>query len=238
MSHKVPRLEFDQLDAPLADALRPRVERLEYLGEFFKVMGHNPEVLRPFMAMTEALKAALPDKLTEVGALTVAGALSNDYERHQHERLCEKLRFARSWIAAVNALEPGAASEMSETECLAQSLALDLLRSNWPAAPMLFDDADKEAAEAMRDGVVAKAQRSRKARYTDAIRTTADGLPVPRFRSLLDDLATLGLSTVAAALNTDYTFTVFAGPTSVQQKAFDLLGAKPERTPVTTPPAQ
>ena len=100
MSDKVPRLEFDELDRDLADALRPRVERLKYLGEFFKVMGHNPEVLRPFMEMTEALKAALPENLTEVGALTVAGALGNDYERHQHERLCEKLGFARSWIAA------------------------------------------------------------------------------------------------------------------------------------------
>ena len=95
MSDKVPRLEFDELDRDLADALRPRVERLKYLGEFFKVMGHNPEVLRPFMEMTEALKAALPENLTEVGALTVAGALGNDYERHQHERLCEKLGFAR-----------------------------------------------------------------------------------------------------------------------------------------------
>ncbi len=139
MSDKVPRLEFDELDRDLADALRPRVERLGYLGEFFKVMGHNPEVLLPFMEMTEALKAALPDNLTEVGALTAAGALGNDYERHQHERLCEKLRFARSWIAAVNALEPGTASEMSETERLAQSLALALLRSDWPAAQTLFD---------------------------------------------------------------------------------------------------
>lgn len=139
MSDKVPRLEFEHLDRPLADTLRPRVERLGYLGEFFKVMGHNPEVLRHFMEMTEALKAALPDKLTELGALTVAGALGNDYERHQHERLCAKLRFPRSWIAAVIALEPDAASEMSETERLAQSLALALLRSDWPAARTLFD---------------------------------------------------------------------------------------------------
>lgn len=139
MSDKVPRLEFDELDRDLADALRPRVERLKYLGEFFKVMGHNPEVLRPFMEMTEALKAALPENLTEVGALTVAGALGNDYERHQHERLCAKLGFARPWIAAVNALEPGAASPMSETERLAQSLALALVRSDWPAARTRFD---------------------------------------------------------------------------------------------------
>ncbi|MFQ6018962.1 MAG: IS1634 family transposase [Kiloniellaceae bacterium] len=97
-------------------------------------------------------------------------------------------------------------------------------------APMLFDDADKEAAEALRDSVVAKARRSPEALDKEASRTTADGLPVHSFRSLLADLATLSLSTLATALNTDYTFTVFARPTPVQQKAFDLLGVIPERT--------
>lgn len=139
MSNKVPRLEFDDLDRRLAEALRPRVERLKYLGEFFKVMGHNPDVLRHFMDMTEALKSALPNNLTEVGALTVAAALSNDYERHQHERLCEKLGFARTWIAAVTALTPDSADELDETECLAQRLALAMLKSDWPAARTLFD---------------------------------------------------------------------------------------------------
>ena len=97
-------------------------------------------------------------------------------------------------------------------------------------APMLFDDADKAAAEALRDSVVAKAQRSPEARRKEATHRTDDGLPVHSFRSLLNDLATLSLSTVATAINEDYTFTVSARPTPVQQKAFDLLGVNPGRT--------
>lgn len=139
MSRKVPRLEFDDLEPKLAETLRPRVERLKYLGEFFRVAGHNPDVLRPFMEMTEALKQALPDRLTEVGALTVAGYLRNDYERNQHERLSLKLGFSKDWIRAVNALSPDGQTELADDEQLAQRLALVLLAYDWDAARPLFD---------------------------------------------------------------------------------------------------
>src|SRR6185295_6721997 len=72
MSHHIPRLEMNELAPEVQNALAARVKRLGYLGEFFKCSGHNPDVLVPFMEMTEALKEALPDRLTEVGALTVA----------------------------------------------------------------------------------------------------------------------------------------------------------------------
>jgi len=42
MTDLIPRLEFDQLDDGLAAALRPKYERLGYLGEFFKCMGRQP----------------------------------------------------------------------------------------------------------------------------------------------------------------------------------------------------
>jgi len=47
------------------------------------------------MEMTEALRRALPNRLTEVGALTVAGIMATPHERHQHERYRKKLGFAR-----------------------------------------------------------------------------------------------------------------------------------------------
>ena len=56
-------------------------------------------------------------------------------------------------------------------------------------APMLFDDTDKDAAEALRASVVAQAQRSPTA-VTKQTGLTEDGLPVHSFRSLLADLAT------------------------------------------------
>ena len=92
MSKRIPRLEMNELAPNVQETLAARVKRLGYLGEFFKCSGHNPDVLVSFMEMTEALKEALPDRLTEVGALTVAGAMGNAYERHQHERLSREAR--------------------------------------------------------------------------------------------------------------------------------------------------
>jgi alkylhydroperoxidase family enzyme len=127
MSKKIPRLEMNELAANVQETLAARVKRLGYLGEFFKCSGHNPDVLVAFMEMTEALKEALPDRLTEVGSLTVAGLLGNDYERNQHERLSEKLGFGRDWVAAVNRLAPEIAGPMSEDERAVQRLALAVI---------------------------------------------------------------------------------------------------------------
>ncbi len=93
-------------------------------------------------------------------------------------------------------------------------------------APMLFDDTDKEAAEALRKSVVAQAQRSPAAVKKQTTGLTEDGLPVHSFRSLLADLATLARNTIITAITPHYPLTVLTRPTSIQQKAFDLLGIK------------
>ena len=91
-------------------------------------------------------------------------------------------------------------------------------------APMLFDDTDKEAAEALRASVVAPAQRSPAAVTKQTTGLTEDGLPVHSFRSLLADLATLARNTIITAITPDYPLTVLTRPTPIQHKAFDLLG--------------
>ena len=91
-------------------------------------------------------------------------------------------------------------------------------------APMLFDDTDKDAAEALRSSVVAQAQRSKAAVKKQTTGVTPDGLPVHSFRTLLADLATLARNTIVTAINPLYPLTVVTRPTPVQQKAFDLLG--------------
>jgi transposase len=91
-------------------------------------------------------------------------------------------------------------------------------------APMLFDDTDKEEAEAERRSVVAQARRSKAAVSKQTTGVTVDGLPVHSFRSLLDDLATVARNTMTTAINPDYPLTVLTRPTPIQQKAFDLLG--------------
>jgi hypothetical protein len=91
-------------------------------------------------------------------------------------------------------------------------------------APMLFDDTDKEAAEALRSSVVARAQRSPAAVRKQTTGVTPDGLPVHSFRTLLADLATMARNTIITAINPLYPITVVTRPTPVQHKAFDLLG--------------
>lgn len=103
----IPRLTMEELDPGLAEDLRPRVERLGYLGEFFGCTAHQPAALRAFVAFTEASKAPLAPELVEVIALTASTRLGNAYERHQHERLAMRLGFGREWVATVERLSPG-----------------------------------------------------------------------------------------------------------------------------------
>jgi hypothetical protein len=91
-------------------------------------------------------------------------------------------------------------------------------------APMLYDETDKEAAEALRSSVVAKAERSPAAVTKQTTGRTEDGLPVHSFRSLLADLATLTRNTLVTAIDPEGAFTLTARPTPLQQKAHALLG--------------
>jgi len=91
-------------------------------------------------------------------------------------------------------------------------------------APMLYEDDDKDAAEALRASPVARAQRSPAALAKSATGRTPDGAPVHSFQSLLADLSTLARNTVVVANAPDRPFTLLTRPTPIQQKAFDLLG--------------
>ncbi|MBN2973136.1 hypothetical protein JW805_14010 [Roseomonas aeriglobus] len=127
MNSRIARMEFDALAPRVQDVLRARVDRLGYLGEFFKCTGVQPGVLAPFMEMTEALKKALPDRLTETGALTVAKLFDNRYELHQHERLARKLGFGEEWVAAVELLSPQDAPSLSDAERAVQRFVMAMV---------------------------------------------------------------------------------------------------------------
>jgi transposase len=90
-------------------------------------------------------------------------------------------------------------------------------------APLLFDDTDKDAAEAARESVVAKAQRSPSATRKQTTGVTPDGLPVHSFQTLLADLATLARNTIVTAVAPNLPLTVVTRPTPVQQRALELL---------------
>jgi hypothetical protein len=91
-------------------------------------------------------------------------------------------------------------------------------------APMLFEDADKQAAETLRTSVVAQAQRSPTAVQKQTTKSTPDGLPVHSFQTLLADLATIAQNTILTAITPRYPLTMVTRPTPTQHKAFQLLG--------------
>lgn len=127
MSDMIPRLSSGQMPLELAEYLRPRVERLGYLGEFFQCTAHQPKALLSFMSLTEELRAALPEKLTETVALSVSCLLRNAYERVQHERLCLKLGFGKEWVREVSALAPDRGKAMSDDERRVQQLVIAVI---------------------------------------------------------------------------------------------------------------
>jgi hypothetical protein len=69
---------------------------------------------------------------------------------------------------------------------------------------------------------VAPARRSPRAAAKDAVKQTADGLPLYRYRDLIEHLATLGRQVINFAGQKTEKITT---PTAVQARAFELLGS-------------
>jgi len=91
-------------------------------------------------------------------------------------------------------------------------------------APLLFTDDDKQTAQAARTGPVAPAVRSPRALAKAATKQTAAALPVHSFSSLLTDLGTICLNTIAPADPALPGFQLVTTPTALQRQAFELLG--------------
>jgi transposase len=93
-------------------------------------------------------------------------------------------------------------------------------------APLLFEEDDPQAAEAMRESAVAKAHKSPSAQAKAATKRTQDGLEVQSFESLLRHLATVVINynqpTIEAIA--DQTFYTITQPDRLQKAAFELLG--------------
>jgi len=94
-------------------------------------------------------------------------------------------------------------------------------------APLLFDDHDRAAAEALRSSPVAKAMPSPAAKRKAASKQTepVDGttLPVHSFRTLLSDLATLTRNVIC--FGGQKLSIVTTNPTELQHRALELIGA-------------
>lgn len=129
MSDRIPRIEYEDLEPNLKEVFRPRVERLGYLGEFFKVMSHAPDTMGGFYTITESLKKALPDNFTEIVSLSLSSRLGNLYEQYQNERLSRKLGFSDDWIAEAITPRDGKDSTFTPEEKAVQRFAIAVMEN-------------------------------------------------------------------------------------------------------------
>jgi hypothetical protein len=88
-------------------------------------------------------------------------------------------------------------------------------------APLLFEDAQPAAGEAMRQSVVAPAQRSPQARDKARRKATDNGLPVHSFQTILKDLRTIARNMLRMQ---SLSFEMITTPTTFQQHVLTLLG--------------
>ena len=93
-------------------------------------------------------------------------------------------------------------------------------------APILFDDEDPEAGQQLRDSVVAPSQRSPQALRKAHRKRTNEGGPVHSFQTLLSDLATISKNRIRPQRSGAAAFDRITRPTSLQQRALDLLGVR------------
>jgi len=93
-------------------------------------------------------------------------------------------------------------------------------------APLLFEEDDPQAAETMRDSVVAKAQKSPSAEAKAKTKRTQDGLEVQSFETLMKHLATIVINQNRPTIEAiaDQTFYTVTQPDRLQNAAFELLG--------------
>lgn len=89
---------------------------------------------------------------------------------------------------------------------------------------ILFDDHERQSAQAQRPSIVAPAPRSDAAKHKDATKRTDDDYPVHSFRTLLNDLGTLTKNRVRLPDQPGSEFYLLSQPTALQQRVFDLLG--------------
>jgi len=88
-------------------------------------------------------------------------------------------------------------------------------------APLLFEE--EEIDDSSVD--VIKASRSESVQSKERKKRNQENLPVHSFRTLLEDLGTICLNTVECTIREgSYRFSKITRPTSLQQKALDLLG--------------
>ena len=140
MTSTIPRFAFDELPAPIAQALRAKVERLGYLGEFFAATAHQPAALKAFIDFTDLSKGELDMRIVALIALTVATMKDVAYEKHQHERLSVRLGHGREWVAAVEQLAPDDQAGLTADERCVQRFVMAAVAQDGAGTAALLNE--------------------------------------------------------------------------------------------------
>ena len=115
-------LTLEEMTPELREVIEPRVQRLGYLGDFFRYTGHQPQALRAALEYAGVLRQAVPPRLAEIIVLTVSARTRNRYEQVQHEPLAARAGLSH---VEIRALVSGAVSACQSFD-LADRAAADL----------------------------------------------------------------------------------------------------------------
>lgn len=129
----LPRLTFDELPTAAREAVRPRFERLGYLGEVFSLVGHNETSLLALLAFADNVGASASPEQKEIVALTVSTLNGARAELNQHEQRSLRIGMSSARVAAVETLELQH-PELDDGDAAIMRLAIATTRSDWSDA--------------------------------------------------------------------------------------------------------
>jgi hypothetical protein len=86
----------------------------------------------PFVELGTALRAAIPQQYTEIIALTVCSLMGCEAERIQHERLCERLGYERSWIHELIGGGKSSETSLTSSERVVRELTVAIVEGKRP----------------------------------------------------------------------------------------------------------
>ena len=95
-------------------------------------------------------------------------------------------------------------------------------------APLLFEEDQPASARHRATSPVAKASVSEAAQRKISRQTTAEGMALSSFDTLMGHLGSLTLNEVVLPAQPNRPFTLLSQPTPLQQRAFELLGIDPD----------
>lgn len=93
-------------------------------------------------------------------------------------------------------------------------------------APLIYDDVDKEGAEAERESVVEPAKLSPQAKEKRRNRKTPEKAPLQSFQSMLKTLSAITRNRIQPKINDMPAFEKLTVPNPLQQHALDLLNVR------------